>query len=925
MRYMQLFVISGTLLLSNYLVAQTLPPGFSVNTIGAGWVAPVGATFNKNGTKLFVWEKAGKVYVCNWDSVNQQYTKQTTPVINIATEVGNWRDHGLLGFTLDPDFDNNGLIYLLYVVDRHYLLHFGTPSYSNSTNEYFNATIGRITRYKTALTGNDLLADASTRKILLGDSKSNGIPILYESHGVGTLAFAADGTLIASAGDGASYDNTDTGSRPETYFAQALADSIIRPAENVGALRAQLVNCFNGKILRIDPVTGDGVPSNPFYSSASPSSPQSKVWAMGFRNPFRFTIRPNTGSTNPATGDIGEIYIGDVGWDAYEELDIVDKPGSNCGWPIFEGLTIMKNYANASIDNLDEPNPLFGSNGCTQQYFTFQNLIKQATADNNHAVFNPCNPSEMITATRDIRFFHKIPSLDWKHATDSARVGVFSGNTLTVAQVGSAQSGVTGIPFRGNTASGSCWYTGNMFPPSFKDTYFQADYGGNWLKDINVQFTTQVKKIDEFGSGFAAIVCVVQNPLDGSLVFADIGTADIGRISYGGNQPPVVRMTADKKYGISPLTINFTGDSSFDTDGSIVSYSWDFGDTASVTNTSTLANPAHTFTFPSGPRKYVVKLTVTDNGIPAASTTDSLIISINNTPPTVNITSPIKNSKYELGSDTVYNCTAIVTDAEQSGGQLKYEWQTFLRHNNHQHPEPVDTNKVTTTTISRIGCNGDTYYWTVRLKVTDDAGLSTMDSSSVFPDCVDSLPLDLHLISFSVSAAASSDLVKWATENETNISKFILERSSNGVDFYPISEQIPLGGTGQIQYEFSDNSLPPGDLYYRLRIISLTGGYYFTKIIKVVRDFRSTDKSLLIIPNPVVSGFTLGGYFSKSGQVRIMIKDVSGRQIKAFNETVTTGFNNMLIADLPNLPRGVYFVEVKQDNKISNAKFVKIE
>ncbi|MEO7983958.1 MAG: hypothetical protein ABI688_07745, partial [Bacteroidota bacterium] len=76
------------------------------------------------------------------------------------------------------------------------------------------------------------------------------------------------------------------------------------------------------------------------------------------------------------------------------------------------------------------------------------------------------------------------------------------------------------------------------------------------------------------------------------------------------------------------------------------------------------------------------------------------------------------------------------TDAEHSNGQLKYEWQTFLRHNVHEHAEPIDTSRNTSTVISRIGCSGsDNYYWIVKLKVTDAAGLSTVDSAKIFPAC----------------------------------------------------------------------------------------------------------------------------------------------------------------------------------------------
>jgi glucose/arabinose dehydrogenase len=69
---------------------------------------------------MFVWEKAGRVWIM------ENGVKNPTPLIDISEEVGDWRDFGLLGFALDPGFLSNGHIYLLYVVDRHHLLNFGT-------------------------------------------------------------------------------------------------------------------------------------------------------------------------------------------------------------------------------------------------------------------------------------------------------------------------------------------------------------------------------------------------------------------------------------------------------------------------------------------------------------------------------------------------------------------------------------------------------------------------------------------------------------------------------------------------------------------------------------------------------------------------------------------------------------------------------
>jgi hypothetical protein len=125
---------------SGRVTGQTVPSGFNDALVMAGFDAPVGFTFDANG-RMYVWEKGGKVWIV------ENGVRLPSPLVDISAEVGNWRDHGCLGFALDPNFLSNGRIYLYYLVDRHHLLHFGTPSYSASTNEYFNATIMRCTRY----------------------------------------------------------------------------------------------------------------------------------------------------------------------------------------------------------------------------------------------------------------------------------------------------------------------------------------------------------------------------------------------------------------------------------------------------------------------------------------------------------------------------------------------------------------------------------------------------------------------------------------------------------------------------------------------------------------------------------------------------------------------------------------------------------
>ena len=899
-----------------------LPAGFSSTNIGSGWVAPVGTAFDNSGNKLFVWEKGGKVFLNNWNSTTNQYVKQTTPLLNITSEVGDWRDHGMLGFALDPAFDNNGLIYVLYVVDRYHLLNFGTTTYNPATNIYYDATIGRVTRYKTVPTANGIEADENTRTILLGESISTGIPILHESHGIGSLHFASDGSLLISAGDGASYTATDKGSLGVTYYVKALAEGIIRPNENVGAFRAQLVDCLDGKLLRINPVTGDGIPSNPFYDPAKPRSAKSRVWAMGFRNPFRFSIKPNTGSTNMLTGDIGEVYMGDVGYNTFEELNIVREGGSNFGWPIFEGHKYNTSYAGATAftANKDEPNPLFGINGCTVDFFNFQQLIKQATADNIHSVFNPCNPTIAITSGNDNRFFHNSPAIDWKHGVDSARIRRFNGNILDVAQLGTPESGVTGTPFRGNAALGGCWYYGSSFPVTYKDNYFLADYGGKFLKTVTMKNSTELKSVTQFGSGFTALVCVTENPLDGSLVCVDLGASAIRKIAYGGNQPPVIILNVPSNYGSSPLTVAFQSSYSYDPEGFAVTYSWNFGDGSPL---STEANPTHTFiASTTAPTTFTVTLNIKDQQ--NAITSESLIVSVNNTPPAVSIASPVKNSFYRIGPDSAYSLEAVVTDAEHSYAQLSFEWQTTLKHNNHSHTEPAISDKIGSSLISRIGCNGDDYHWQVRLTVTDAAGLSTTDYSDIYPQCISS-PLPLILKSFMVKSNEDrNNLLRWVTEAENSVDHFQLEKSSNGMSFKTIGKISAKNGPLQNDYSFTDENPFKGFNYYRLKMSDKDGSLKYSFVVKINSGVKP-EETLSVSPNPVNTKISVSTGFSSRQNVVLRILDINGRQLLTKNVVSVTGSNTFVIDDLRNIPAGTYFIEMQVDGNLRRTKFIKVD
>lgn len=720
-----LIVFSTFLFSSTKTHSQGLPSNFKDTLFKSGWSLVEGFTWDSTG-QMYVWEKGGAVWV-----VDTLGNKIPTPLINISDEVGNWRDHGLNGFALDPDFRTNGYYYLYYTVDRYHLIYSGSGSYNTSVDSFYKATIARVTRYQANSATNFTTTVSGSRFILIGESKKTGIPVLHESHSGGQLAFGDDGSLLVCTGDGASYNVTDGGSDAGTYYIRALADTIIRPAENCGSYRSQLLNCHNGKILRINKMTGDGLPSNPYYDASSPRSPKSRVWALGLRNPFRMTVRRGTGSTDITAGDPGSIYIGDVGWDLWEDLNVCTVPNMNFGWPLYEGLTPQASYQLQNIQNLDAPNPLYGTAGCTtRQYYYFKELIQQPVKNGIYNFPNFCNASQQITTYPT--WPHARPQVDWRHNQTLTRTGVFNGNTADTISLGNPSSPVPGIMFSGSASVGGVWYTGTSYPPQYQNSYFQSDYVAGWIYRFTFNAKDSVTTVSDFAANLGPVVFVNMNKKDGFIYYVKY-PSEIRFIKYNlsVNNFPTAVVTQSTQYGASPLSITFNGSQSTDPENLPLTYSWNFGDGSSI---STSQNPSHIFTAPAGVlTTYTVTLTVTDNIGQASSTTSKVYV--NNTPPSINITSPVNNSLYTMAYNTLLPLNANVTDLEHTPAQLTYSWQTILHHNIHIHPEPPDNNIAPNTVISPAGCNGETYYYEIKLTVTDATGLSSTTSNYIYPAC----------------------------------------------------------------------------------------------------------------------------------------------------------------------------------------------
>lgn len=381
------FFMTRALLVATALAATSMtlaapPAGVVVENVASGWNELVGVV-ELPDARLIAWERAGRVWMVDANGV-----KHSTPLIDISDEVLAHVDYGLLGLALDPHFDSNGHIYLAYVVDRHHLDFFGTPSYNPATTITEAATIARVTRYTAEAKDNFEHVHEESRHVVLGETREDGIPILHQSHGIGSLAFGTDHTLMVSAGESANFGSFDTGGQvPGGFLNDAIASGILPPEHDVGAFRSQIVDSLNGKVLRIDAETGAGVPSNPHYDPKEPRAPRSRVWSIGLRNPFRMSHVPGTGSHQPSDGNPGQFIVSDVGWGTWEEVDLVDAPSLNFGWPLFEGQAFNLGYLSYNVFCYEAPNPMAG--GSCPATFRYRELICQETL-NAPPWINPC-------------------------------------------------------------------------------------------------------------------------------------------------------------------------------------------------------------------------------------------------------------------------------------------------------------------------------------------------------------------------------------------------------------------------------------------------------------------------------------------------------------------------------------------------------
>ena len=319
------------LLIPFFGISQTI----ALQSFGTGFTKPV-EIVNAGDTRLFVVEQTGRIKI-----LNSNGTTNATPFLNLSTLIStNAYERGLLGLAFHPNYATNGYFFVNY------------------TNVDGNTVIGRY-----SVSANANVANTAETTLLT-------ITQPFDNHNGGSLKFGPDGYLYIGMGDGGS--GGDPGNR------------------------AQNINDNLGKMLRINVNSTVA----PFYTNPSTNpyvgvAGNDEIWAIGLRNPWKFSF-------NRLNGD---LWIADVGQDAFEEVNKIPSPLPNTvnfGWRCYEG------------------NAAFNTSNCVAQSATYPAIAALNHTDGNCSITG----GYVYTGTT-------YPNLQGKYLfTDvcNARIGIINSN-----------------------------------------------------------------------------------------------------------------------------------------------------------------------------------------------------------------------------------------------------------------------------------------------------------------------------------------------------------------------------------------------------------------------------------------------------------------------------------------------------------------
>ncbi|MDQ0948348.1 glucose/arabinose dehydrogenase [Streptomyces phaeochromogenes] len=533
-------------------------------------------------------------------------------------------EEGLQGVGIDPGFADNRFIYLYYAPPLDTPA--GDAPETGTAADF--APFDGVNRLSRFVLNEDGTLDNASEKKILDVPATRGICC----HVGGDIDFDAAGNLYLSTGDDSNPFQSDGYSPIDERANRNPVFDAQRTSGNTNDLR--------GKILRIK-VNADGSYAVPDGNLFAPGTDKTKpeIYAMGFRNPFRFSVDkktgilyvgdygPDAGAADPARGPAGQV-----------EFARVTEPG-NFGWPYCTG----NNDAYVDYD--------FGTGASGA---SFDCSAPKNTSPNN-------------TGLTDL---------------PPAQTAWIPYDGGSVPEFGTGSESPMGGPVYDYDASLD---SPVKFPEAYDGDFFAGEFGRRWIKRIASDDSGTVQSINDVPWTGTQVMDMAFGP-DGALYVLDYGLAWFGgdensalyRIENATDgHSPVAQAAADRTSGQAKLKVKFSSAGTTDADGDALTYSWDFGDGGK----STSANPTYTYK-----RNGTYTATLTAKDATGRTGSASVRIVVGNTAPKVTLQLPEDGQLFSFGDAVPFKVKVTDPEDGRSIDCAKVKVSFVLGHDSHGHP-----------------------------------------------------------------------------------------------------------------------------------------------------------------------------------------------------------------------------------------------
>jgi hypothetical protein len=162
--------------------------------------------------------------------------------------------------------------------------------------------------------------------------------------------------------------------------------------------------------------------------------------------------------------------------------------------------------------------------------------------------------------------------------------------------------------------------------------------------------------------------------------------------------------------------------------------------------------------------------------------------------------------------------------------------------------------------------------------------------------------------------------LKWESSFEEAIQQFIIEKSTDGRNFYPYIYLAPKNISGSV-YTSSDAALANGYNFYRLKVINMDGSIDYSTVARI-NYTKGSASGWFIYPNPVLSDVSINYQATTPKNISLILSDAAGKLISKNTFRVVPGVNKLTVP-AEKLSRGVYLAKVADGNNIETAVFIK--